>query len=223
MTRSAIAILVVLAGLLAFVACGRDAGAGASHASFIYGDRRAPIGAIPETTRPQPLRWPAQPITATATLTATITVTPTVATPTATNTPSAPGPLVMSFVGEGRWLWITRRKVDAPPGSTPEFVLFIEGSQAGGTRYEDGYDYFQDIPGPTATMFGAETDEPTATDTPTPAPTQTPWLVVTVIVVTATPEPTATAPPTASATATRVLLLPITVRGFRRWEWWLRR
>lgn len=213
MTRSAIAILVVLAALLAFVACGRDAGAGPS-ALRITSQESA-----------QKLSGPYQPITATATTTATLTATPTatVALPTATDTPSPTGPLVMSFVGKDRWLWITRRKMDAPPGSTPEFVLFIEGEQASGTRYEDGYDYFQDIPGPTATMFGAETDEPTATDTPTPVPTQTPWFVVTVVVVTATPEPTGTTPPTASATATRVVLLPVVVRKFRRWEWRLQR
>ena len=122
--------------------------------------------------------------------------------------PRQAGPLALFAVGEGRWVWITRRKDDAPIGATPEFVGAIYGEQAGGFRYEAGWTYMHDIPGATATIW--PTFEP-STETPTPEPTQTPW----VIVVTATPEPTQppteTAVPTATGTP-NAAFLPVVVR-----------
>lgn len=117
--------------------------------------------------------------------------------------PAQAGPLVLIAVGNERYAWITRRKDDAPIGATPEFVGAIYGEQAGGWRFDDGWTYIVDIPGPTATIWPTPEDD---TPTPEPLPTQTPW------VVTATAEASGTAPPTASATATRAVLLPVVVR-----------
>lgn len=121
--------------------------------------------------------------------------------------PAQAGPLVLIAVGNERYAWITRRRDDAPIGATPEFVGAIYGEQAGGWRFENGWTYIVDVPGPTATIW--PTEEP-ATETPTPAPTQTARVVV--VVVTATPEPTGTAPPAATARPLAPVLLPVVVR-----------
>ena len=117
--------------------------------------------------------------------------------------PAQAGPLVLIAVGNERYAWITRRRDDAPIGATPEFVGAIYGEQAGGWRFENGWTYIVDVPGPTATIW--PTVEP---DTPTPEPpsTATPWII------TATPEPTGTAPPTASPEPTRAVVLPVVLR-----------
>jgi hypothetical protein len=96
-------------------------------------------------------------------------------------------------------------------GAWQPFMVIREQFPLPAVPLYDEYEYLISWPGPTTTIV------PTPRDTRTPEPTQTPVYIV----VTATPLPTGTAPPTAPPTATRAVLLPVVVRGFRRWEWWL--
>lgn len=115
--------------------------------------------------------------------------------------PAQAGPLVLIAVGNDRYAWITRRRDDAPIGATPEFVGAIYGEQAGGWRFENGWTYIVDVPGPTATIW--PTIEPD-TATPTGIPTGT-----------FTPVPTAAATETATSTPTGTpagTFLPVVMR-----------